>query len=400
MKADILLVSNGFGEAAIVGYIAKAIAQRAPETQVAHFPLVGVLAPGSWPSPVGPQQNMPSGGLVTNWNVGQLIRDLRAGLGGLTLRQSRFLASQKRRDAIVAVGDIYCLAQCATFARRPVIFVATAKSQYVAPHSALECAIARAAAVTFARDAQTAAALRQRGARARYAGNVMMDGLRPAGADLGVSAQALRIGVMPGSRGDAVRNAELMTRRVLALGDLLAPRSQKLQAFISVAPNVDAVAISAAAAKGGVGLQPIPDGPVAARGVRANVELVVVRDAFADLVNAVELVFGQAGTANEQAAGLGRPVIAAAEPGEAAPERMHWYRMRQKRLLGDALLVLAAEPGAFARGVLALLDDPDRMARMAATGRQRMGAPGGADAIAQAALELVAAQQPQPKGAA
>src|SRR5579872_7558291 len=39
VKPDILLVSNGYGEAAIAGYIAHAIAARAPAATVEHFPL-------------------------------------------------------------------------------------------------------------------------------------------------------------------------------------------------------------------------------------------------------------------------------------------------------------------------------------------------------------------------
>jgi len=389
VKPDILLVSNGYGEAAIAGYIAHAIAARAPAATVEHFPLVGAFARDAWPPAVGPQQSMPSGGLVTNWNVPQFLRDLGAGLAGLTVRQCRFLSTQKQRDVVIAVGDVYCLGLCTMFARRPAVFVATAKSQYVAPHSPLECSIARRAITTFARDEPTAAALQRAGVRARYAGNVMMDGLQRSGADLGSIAGALHIGVLPGSRGDAPRNAERTAWRLRALADLLAQRGRVLQAFVSVAPSADAVAIGEAVQRAGIELRARPGGVVSATGSLRNLHVTLVRNAFGDLVSAVEIVFGQAGTANEQAAGLGRPVIAAAEQGEL-PDRMRWYRMRQKRLLGDALLVLPAEPAAFAQRIAELLDDPRRLEQMATSGRQRMGNPGGAEAIAGAALELAA----------
>jgi len=389
MKPDILFVSNGFGEAAIAGYIANAVAARAPEATLAHFPLVGVMPPSAWPAPVGPQQSMPSGGLVTNWNFKQLGRDLRAGLASLTLRQCRFLTSQRQRDAIVAVGDVYCLALCAIFARRPTIFVATAKSEFVAPHSKIEARLARKAAVTFARDEQTAAALRRAGVNALYAGNVMMDGLRRSGADLGALPGALHVGVLPGSRTDTARNAGLMAQRLLVLADLLAARGRVLQAFFSTAPSVQTSELSAALEHAGIPLTANNAGAVSASGSQGNLHVAIVRDSFADLIDASELVFGQAGTGNEQAAGSGRPVLAAAEAGEE-PERMHWYRMRQKRLLGDALLVLPAEPAEFAQGALRLLDDPERLAKMSESGRQRMGGPGGAAAVADAALRLIA----------
>ena len=82
-------------------------------------------------------------------------------------------------------------------------------------------------------------------------------------------------------------------------------------------------------------------------------------------------------------------MVAAAQPGEA-PDKMHWYRMRQKRLLEDALLVLPAEPARFAEDVVRLIDDPQRMRHMADVGRERMGKPGAAATVAAAAIAIAA----------
>lgn len=387
---NILLVSNGFGEAAIATYIARAIVDRCAASRVEHFALVGAIAADARPTPVGPQQAMPSGGLVTYGNVKNLARDVRAGLGRLTLQQCRFLATQRERDALIAVGDIYCLAMCLLFARRPAIFVATAKSNLVAPHSALEYAVARRAAVAFARDAQTASALRAAGVPAQYAGNVMMDGLTRTNVDLRAADDALHIGALPGSRADAATNAGEMTARLVAIAALLSERGRGVQAFFSLAPSVDARAVNTAISRAGIPMSELRDGiGVVAEGESKTLRVALVRGAFADLLAVSDIVLGQAGTANEQAAGLGRPVVAAAEHGEA-PDKMHWYRMRQKRLLGDALLVLPADPHGFATQVVQLLDDPLRMRAMAQIGRDRMGQAGGAAAVAAAALSLAA----------
>jgi tetraacyldisaccharide 4'-kinase len=331
---------------------------------------------------------MPSGGLVANWNVRALVADLRAGLGRLTVRQYRFLASQGKRSAIVAVGDVYCLALSLVASKRPTIFVATAKSNYVAQHSALERAVARRAVMVFARDAPTAQSLRDAGVRAQYAGNVMMDGLEATGLDLGASSDAVRFGVLPGSRADAPAEAAAAVQRLTALAATLAARGKNVEAFFSLAPSVEAASVQRAIRAAGVAISdPIDGFGVVARGARGTLRITLVRGAFADLLQASEVVLGQAGTGNEQAAGFGRPVLAAMAPGETA-ERMRWYRMRQKRLLGDALLVLPAEPGAFAAEVIRLLDDPERMRRMEEAGRERMGGPGGARAVASAVLSL------------
>lgn len=388
MTADILLVSNGFGEAAIAGYIARAIRDLDPAAKMAHLPLVGTVSPDTWPPPVGPQRSMPSGGLVTNWNVRHVVKDLAAGLGRLSLQQSRYLSKQATRDAIVAVGDVYCLALSSFFARRPSIFVATAKSDYVARHSALECAIARRAAVTFTRDEPTARSLRQAGVSARYAGNVMMDGLLPRGGIIKRTSGALHVAVLPGSRADAARNARMSALHLLTLGSLLAEQGRQVQAFFAPAPSVADADIAAAITEAGLPLSVQPD-VTRAVARRDNLTIMIVPGAFADVLDAADIVFGQAGTANEQAAGLGKPLFAAAEPGER-PDKMHWYRMRQKRLLGEALMVLPADPHGFVRGVMTALDDPAKLAQMSTAGRQRMGAQGGAAAVAAATLELVA----------
>ncbi|MBV8366462.1 MAG: hypothetical protein JO194_08160 [Candidatus Eremiobacteraeota bacterium] len=376
--SGILLVSNGYGEAAIAGYIAHALRARDATAQVDHFPLVGRDSNG-----VGPQADMPSGGLIAYWNAGNIARDVRAGLVGLTLRQFAFLRAQRGRDAVVAVGDIYCLASALTFARRPTIFVATAKSEYVSGHSAFEAAIARRAALVFARDDATARALAARGVRARYAGNLMMDGVAPGAANLQARSDALRVAVLPGSRADAPANAAAAVRRLALLADAVS--AQDVQAFISVAPGAQRAPLIAAVERAaGAQLEPRAAPPgVIAQARRARLEIDVVAGAFGDILASSTIAFGQAGTANEQAAGSGLPVIASGTPG-----RVGWYRMRQQRLLGDALLVLPDDDRAFVAGVVRLLADPARMQAMAQAGRSRMGAAGASDAVAEAVLAL------------
>ena len=384
----VLLVSNGFGEMSILDCIARAIVRKEPSARLAHMPLVGHLPHDAWPPPVGPQAEMPSGGLVTYWNVRNIVRDVGAGLVGLTLRQLAFLSRQRGAyDAVVAVGDVFCAAACLMFVRRPTVFVATAKSEYVAPHSRLECAIARRARITFARDEATAAALTRAGVRARYVGNVMMDGVADASAsvDLRPDLGAIRATVLPGSRSDAPANAQAAIRRLKLIATL---GGRRVQAFVALAPAVATSAIADAIAREGVAIAPTGAATgIVAKGADPRIELVVVRGGLGAALLASEIVLGQAGTGNEQAAGLGRPVLAAAEPGES-PQSVGWYRMRQQKLLGDALLVVPADDGSFARAALSLLADPDRMAAMGAAGRARMGGAGASDAIADATIAL------------
>jgi uncharacterized protein (TIGR03492 family) len=395
----VLLVSNGFGEMAIAGYLAREIRSTRPDAQIEHLPLVGTPAADADVKTVGPLADMPSGGLVAFWNLRNIARDLGAGLIGLTLRQFAFLRG-RRDDVVIAVGDIFCLAACLIFARRPTVFVATAKSEYVARHSGFEASIARRARAVFARDAATARALAALGVRATFAGNVMMDGLEEAHCDLPAVAESVRIGVLPGSRADAPDNAAAAARRLSKVAALLARRGRRLQAYVSLAPTVALDDLLAGLRRGGIDASPTGAGAgvVAtsaedSRGPNPEspVAIAVVRGAFGDLLRASEIVLGQAGTGNEQAVGLGKPVVSAADSRPGKPERVGWYRMRQQRLLGDAMLVLpASDDDAFASGVVSLLDDEPRRAAMASAGRERMGGSGGASAVAKAALAVAA----------
>ncbi|MBC5828245.1 MAG: hypothetical protein GIW99_11295 [Candidatus Eremiobacteraeota bacterium] len=384
---NVLLVSNGFGEAAIAASIARAIATKAPAATVEHAPLVGRFDGPIWPPVVGPRLDMPSGGLITYGNVKNLLRDLRSGLVTLSISQFRFLSRQRRRDAVVAVGDVYCLAVCLLFVRRPTMFVATAKSEYVARHSRLECAVARRGGATFARDAATAAALARRGVPARFAGNAMMDELDQTECRLPAPSGAPAIGILPGSRRDAVQNAARAVRRLRRIAALL-PSAGPLQAFIAAAPTVDISDLMRALCAEGIA----PSATGARRGVVARshggpIHISIVAGCLGDVLRASTIVLGQAGTGNEQAAGAGRPVVAALE-GRERQSRMGWYRMRQQRLLGEALLVLPADDAQFASGVVALLNDQGRMEAMGRVGRMRMGAAGASAAVAQAVLAL------------
>jgi uncharacterized protein (TIGR03492 family) len=119
--------------------------------------------------------------------------------------------------------------------------------------------------------------------------------------------------------------------------------------------------------------------------------VLLVRGALGDLLARSQVVLGQAGTANEQAAGLGLPVVAYAPGGE---RRLKWYRFRQKGLLGEAVRVVEDHPEAIAGELAFLLANPGERARRGAIGRERMGGFGGAARIAELIESLVGAVHP------
>ena len=69
-----------------------------------------------------------------------------------------------------------------------------------------------------------------------------------------------------------------------------------------------------------------------------QLEVICSADAFADILQQSSLVIGMAGTAVEQAVGLGKPVIALPGNGPAFTYR---FAEAQNRLLGDSVQLLA-----------------------------------------------------------
>ncbi len=358
----VLFVSNGHGEAAIAARIAEDV-RALGDVRTDHFALVGAGFGSAAFADVGPQRAMPSGGLVAMANVRAFVRDLRAGFLSLLARQLAFLRTarrERRYAAVVAVGDAYACA-LASIARAPLAYVGTAKSVYVAPYGPGERAILRRASRIFVRDAATARALRAHGVPAEAPGNVIVDLL--AGDGRVEWREGARLALLPGSRERAYADA-------VRIGDVVAAlraRGVAADAVLSIAPNFDARAFAPATERGALRAWTGPLGPL-------------LRDAT--------IAIGQSGTANEAAAAEGVPVVALELHG--AP-RDAWYRKRQVGLLGDALLVVPGDPAAAAEAVASLLADPPRRARMGAVGRERMGGPGGARAIAHAIVALAGA---------
>jgi hypothetical protein len=360
--ASVLFVSNGHGEAAIAARIAQETRALA-NVRTEHFALVGErLGGGDFPD-VGPQRAMPSGGLVAMGNARAFVRDLGAGFLALFARQIGFLRAarrERRYAAVVAVGDAYACA-LARIPRAPLAYVGTAKSVYVAAYGPGERRILRAAQRIFVRDAATAHDLRAHGVQAEAPGNVIVD-LLATSARVDWRAP-LRLALLPGSRERAYADAVHIANVVAALR----ARGAQPDAVLSVAPNLREDRFEPALQRGGLRAW---TGPLGA------------------LLHGATLAIGQSGTANEAAAAEGLPVVALEL--EDAP-RDAWYRKRQMALLGDALLIVPGEPGLAAAAVAELLADDVRRARMGAVGRDRMGGPGGARAIAASVVALAGA---------
>ncbi len=372
------VVANGHGEDAIAAALLVELRARLPGWRFLAFPVVGVGAAfaGLDVPIVGPRRRLPADGLTLH-HPSLLWADLRAGLIGVTLRQLRVLWTG-RADAVLVVGDVYAqgLATLLRGARRfvvqPLVSVRLAEGGDRVPWNrtfmerirAPERALLRRAEAVYPRDEATAGWLRARGVgAARFLGNPMMDGLT--GRPLGGSRPGATLALLPGSRAYAKQALEAMVAGMGALGDAGAPCVGWV-AWTGGEPPPPPAGWTRASVGDHAGWR------------RDDVRLGFVAHAFRDVLASADAVLGTSGTAQEQAAGLGLPVVAF--PVEPAYGRA--FLTNQKRLLGGALQVVEPDPASVAAGLRRALHDPEVRAAARRDGPERLGPPGGTAAIA------------------
>jgi uncharacterized protein (TIGR03492 family) len=261
----------------------------------------------------------------------------------------------------VVVGDVFLLLLSRMALPHKPVFIATAKSNYHVPHTRLERAVLRRVPrVVITRDEVTCAALTADRIPARFFGNVLMDGFGPRSAP---QSDVPGVLLLPGSRAEAAAN---LTRMLEVAAHVELPARWTC----AVSPALSGQALAAAGERAGWRL----DGT---RLVNRSHSVELIEGAFERLLAEADVVLGVAGTANEQAAGLGCPVVSFPGVGvQAGAQRLR----EQAQLLGDAAAFVEHGVPAVARELSRLLTDPAERRRRGEAGRLRMGPPG-ADAI-------------------
>ena len=107
MPNRVLFISNGHGEDNHSAHVIRTLRELAPATEIAAIPIVGEgNAYQRLGVPIlGPTQTLPSGGF-TYGNRWLLLKDIQAGLLGLTLQQLRAVRHHAPHyDLVHATGD-------------------------------------------------------------------------------------------------------------------------------------------------------------------------------------------------------------------------------------------------------------------------------------------------------
>ena len=229
----------------------------------------------------------------------------------------------------------------------------------------------------------------------RYMGNPMMDDLEPSDRDFDIPKDSVAIGMLPGSRPDAETNLlELLA--AAAATHRLETSDPPMQWLVAAHGGFDIGRVAGLIEQGGAaGWRIEPPGPGDdASGIELRLihegeaRVWIVRGRFVDLLDRSNVVIGLAGMANEQAVGMGKPLINVPTRGV---QGRAFVKMKME-YFGESALMVEPDSEQVARAIVDILRDPQRQIRMAAAGRERMGEPGASQAIADEIIRAISDQ--------
>jgi uncharacterized protein (TIGR03492 family) len=313
-----------------------------------------------------------------------LLKDLRNGLIGNHWRQLRMTRRlRKRFDLILAVGDIVPLL-AATLIGSPFAFIGCAKSAYSGSRSAYSWSerwmLRGKCLALYPRDELTARHLAAQGMAVRYLGNPMMDHLEGSGDLHDLPQGQLVIAMLPGSRDDAEDNALDLVRIALDLTQ----QANRTYAFVMpVHASFDfgkLCSLIESELHGRIEIRQLGSSRVMIAPGPENrpTTLLIATDMFGAALRRAAAVVGMAGTANEQAIGLGVPLIVV--PGRQV-QGEKYVRMKMK-YFGPAAVLAPCRADRIGAALERILTEPQVRAEMIRAGQVRMGAPGASASIA------------------
>ena len=395
LAKKILFLSNGHGEDAIGAAIIENLLKMGDLSclDIKAMPLVG--RGNSYARlgirVLGPCQEMPSGGFMRA-GLSFLWKDLKAGwLRMLRKYVNTLKMEQDSTTLMVCVGDVFLLLLAGLFGKRPIIFLPTAKSDYIGGHYRIEkWLMRRLCKLVIARDERTASSLRSSGINAIYVGNAMMDCLRITGESFETEPGSPVIGILPGSRKEAYDNLMTILDGVAIIAEKLFP--QKAHFLLCLASSLELKKMELVLLKKKDWAMKEAPAEKKRKGIIAylvsekGIIVKIVEDRFfGDVLNCSKVIIGTSGMANEQAVGLGKPVVAFSGKGAQITKR---FLRVQRKLLGGAVFIVESNGSAVAEKVCFLLHHPEELRKVKKVGEERMGRGGAAEKIARLILSF------------
>lgn len=369
LRPAFLVTSNGHGEDAIGLVLAKKLIERFKCAQIDAFTFVGSGKPYSLNGirVVSPPAEMPSGGVV-KYHLTDLFRDLRHGLGrSIRKQRDRMRSLLGKYRTPLCVGDVYLLASVLWGQGMKPILVATAKTVHLSGHLWIEkWLLRRRSVLVWTRDEETARELVGDGVPAVFYGNPVMDLLDEVKNPAFVwGERGAKILLLPGSRPRAYEDIKLILDTV----SLLAAKMEC--SFVMVpAPTIDIKKMT----ENLVGWELSDDGTEL---FSKEISVTVCYEPVAAVAYGAELLIGLGGTANQLCAGLGIPVVSIIERG----------KLRQKKLLREAEILVPAEPEALSEAAWTILSDNKLRRSMQEAGMKNLGRTGALEKVVEYCAE-------------
>lgn len=390
MPKKVLFLSNGHGEDINASAIASALAQLDPTVQMGAMPTVGAgqAYRRLGIEIIGPTKTeIPSGGFSYT-HLRWLLADIADGVISRLVRQLRAVQKYSRdADLVLAMGDEVPITMAALTGRPFFSFLCSTSAHYEQrllvswPRS--QMLRSQRCWRIYTRDRFTADCMLAQGYdQTAFVGNPFMDalvtGTRPFPQPL--------LAMLPGSRQpEAANNLQILLDLAVALGKLGA--NEMPVCYLALTPNFltgDPAPLA--------GL-PAPWQMLADRLVHPEATVYFATDAFADILEQSTVVVGMAGTAIEQAVGLGKAVVQI--PGNG-PQFTYGFAEAQSRLLGASVMTIGqaaatVETIAAAAGAIdKIFHDPAYLEECRIAGQGRVGGRGAAVQIAEDILAALA----------
>jgi len=383
----VLFISNGHGEDLNACEILKALRRKYPELDAIALPLVGDgnAYRRANVEIVTPTRSLPSGGFAY-MSLWKQIEDFQSGLINLTWQQIKAAREcGKTCDFVFATGDvlpaIFAYLTGLPYAMFLVSSSAFYENRYVPRWEQTLMMRSPRCRQILTRDAYSAELIKKRGYQnISFVGYPIMDVLEPTGKDLCLITDVPMIALLTGSRlPEAAENLVLQLRLCMAIVQVFAPSPIQFRAAIvpSLVPQLAELADQA-------GWQ-YADGKLYQKDL--NISVLCFSDAFPDILQQCNLAIGMAGTAVEQAVGLGKPVVQIMGNG---PQFSYRFAEAQERLLGLSIQTIGKQPATpkilqeAAQCIKRTLGDHQYLELCKQNGLERVGAKGGSEGLADA----------------
>ena len=378
---NIMVVSNGHGEDLIAANLIESLIDYGnQDMSISVLPTVG-KGDRFEKLPVdilGPRENLPSGGFARN-SFKNFLADIKGGLFSNTYKQIKALRNKKNKvDLSIVVGDVYILLLTGFFTGGQIIFFPTAKSEYIHGHYKIEKYLMKKYTdLVLPRDEKTKENLNKYGINTEFYGNLMMDCFEIKNIDFNLRDESIKVGILPGSRVEAYDN---MLDFIKVIEELENLKENKYDFLTAVAGNFSVDKLKERLNDIDWSITEPDDQHIKLKiKSRSHLsEISIIYNGFGDVLDQAKLFLGMAGTANEQAAGMGKPVITF--PGTGAQFDFE-FAADQKRLLGEGVKFMDRNFKNVAYSLLELLEDENEYQKRSKAGQKRMGQRGAIDKI-------------------